>query len=78
MIKNTLYCNKNSRCYFLSYHVINKLTEEVNLDLEVIELENGEKTNVIKSKDGKIEYFRSDNPLKIVDFLMGFKKGLEK
>ena len=77
MILNTLFCDRNTRCYFLAFNVINKLTEEVNLDLKVEELEDGSKTNLILSKDGSVEYFRSNNPLKIVDFLNGFKTALD-
>ena len=77
MILNTLYCNDNNRCYFLAVNLINKMTEEVGLNLVSEELEDGTKTNTLYSKDGSIAYYTSDNPLKIVDFLNGFKKGLE-
>lgn len=76
MILNTLYCDNNNRCYFLAVNLINEMTEECKLDLVSKEFEDGLKSNILITKEGSIVY-HSDNPLKIVDFLKGYKKAIE-
>lgn len=76
MILNTLYCDNNNRCYFLAFNVIQDMTEECELHLSSVELEDGTKTNIIINKYNEI-VFKSENPLKIYDFLKGYKKAIE-
>lgn len=76
MIKNGFYCNDSKRLYHVSYNLINKMSEECLLDVEVVE-RGGLKTNVIVSKETNNILFESDNPLKIVDFLLGYQSALK-
>lgn len=77
MILNTLYCENNNRCYFLAFNVIQDMTEECELHLSSVELEDGTKTNIITNKYTGEIVFKSDNPLKIYDFLKGYIKAIE-
>lgn len=80
MLKGKLICNNNSQCYFATARHINDLSDSVGLDVISVSYVNedgvDEMTNMIVSKDNqKLSLFASDNPLRIIDFLVGYAKG---
>lgn len=79
MLKGKLICNNNNQCYFATARHIDDLSENVGLDVvSVSYCENGieEMTNMIVEKNNqKVSLFSSDNPLRIIDFLVGYAKG---
>ena len=77
MLKDKLYCKNNSQCYFGMSNLINNVSEKLGLDIIVKDITidgNIEKTNcIVDKKNNDDVLYTSQNPLKIVDFLEGYK-----
>lgn len=70
MLINGLYCPNNNQCYFATRNQLDKLSDEAELDIYVVDCDD-RKTNLILNKQ-KDCLFSSENPLKLVDFLNGY------
>ncbi len=76
MIKEKLYCPETKHCYFLTYQILDQLSNDAELDIELTKNEMGKLTNTIINPTNNQELFSSDNPLKLLDFLKGYINGL--
>lgn len=92
MVKTKLHVPDRKHLYFFTFNILNKLSDEVGLDIDIVCLEMGstiEDNGVIYRTPGKYTnaifdpktnetLFCSENPLKLYDFLNGYKLGLSK
>ena len=92
MVKTDLYVPNRKHLYFFTFNILNKLSDEVGLDIDIVCLEMGsiieddcvtyktpsKYTNAIIDPKTNETLFCSENPLKLYDFLKGYKVGLSK